>query len=313
MKKRIIPRCGLEVSEIGLGTMTWGRDTNEYEAREQFELFVEAGGNFIDTANVYCDGLSEELVGQFLNDDDGSLRKSLIIATKGGRIRNTPRSIDNTFIHLSRSLDESLERLNLDKVDIYFIHARDHLTPLDSLVETIDELLNSGKTRYIAVSNFSAWETSYIASMLSSSRFIGTQSEYSLIKRDAEKELFPALQFHELGFFAWSPLGRGILTGKYRHSIPADSRAASPHLGEFVRHLLTDRNQKVVEALATAASGLGGTALDLALLWNLANPTVTTAITGARNAAQLRTILHALETELPKQIYDALSDISATN
>ena len=122
--------------------------------------------------------------------------------------------------------------------------------------------------------------------------------------------MFGALAYLDLGFFAWSPLGRGVLTGKYRNSIPADSRAASPHLGQFVRSMLTDSNQKTVEALSTAASGLGCTSLELALLWVLQNPGVTSAITGARNSAQLRTILHALNSELPEQIYAALNEVS---
>lgn len=313
MEKRLIPNCGLEVSEIGLGTMTWGRDTDEFEARDQFEYFLEAGGNYIDTADVYSDGLSEQMLGQFISASDASVRNEVLIATKGGRIRNKERSVDNSFTHLTTALNNSLERLEVDFVDLYFIHARDEHTPLDSVVETIGELLNSGKTKYVAVSNFSSWEVTYISAQLSSSRFVGTQNEYSLLKRDPERELFPALEFSNLGFFACSPLGRGVLTGKYRNSIPADSRAASPHLGQFVRQLLSDKNQKIVEALTTAASGLGSTALELALLWNLKNPRVSTAITGARNAAQLRTIIHALETDLPDQIYTALCDISKDN
>ena len=310
MKKRLIANCGLELSQVGLGTMTWGRDTDEFEAREQFEYYLESGGNYIDTADVYSDGISEKIIGQFLNEADPNLRDSIVLATKGGRIRNQSRSINNSLNHLSNALNQSLERLEVDYVDIFFVHARDHSTPLDALIENLSVLLDSNKTRYVAVSNFAAWEVNYIASNISSNRFIGTQNEYSVIKREPELELFDALKFHGLGFFSWSPLGRGVLTGKYRHSIPADSRAASPHLGQFVRQLLTDKNQTIVEALSTAASGLGCTALDLALLWNLNHPSVSTAITGARNAAQLRTIIHALELEIPEQIYSALSDVS---
>ena len=310
VKSRVIANCGLEISEIGLGTMTWGRDTDEYEAREQFDLFVQDGGTYIDTADVYSDGNSEKLLGQFIAENDLIDRHDLVIATKGGRIRNAERSINNTYTYLSKALDLSLERLNLDFVDIYFLHAHDVETPLDAIAENVTQLLESRKTRYVAVSNFSAWQITYLSEKVSSQRFIGTQNEYSLIKRDPETEMFGALAYLDLGFFAWSPLGRGVLTGKYRNSIPADSRAASPHLGQFVRSMLTDSNQKTVEALSTAASGLGCTSLELALLWVLQNPGVTSAITGARNSAQLRTILHALNSELPEQIYAALNEVS---
>lgn len=310
MRTRVISNCGLGVSELGLGTMTWGRDTDEYEAQEQLELFLEAGGNFIDTADIYSDGKSEEILGQLISETEMASRQDLVIATKGSRIRNSERSIDNSFRHLSNSLDSSLNRLKLDYVDIYFLHAFDSETSLNGIADSISTILESNKTKYVAVSNFSAWQTTYLASQIKSTRFIGTQNEYSLLQKSAENEIFPALKHLDMGFFAWSPLGRGILTGKYRHSIPADSRAASPHLGQFVRPMLNEKNQQIVEALTTAAAGLGMNSLDLALLWVLKNPGVTSAITGARNAAQLRTILHAAELELPQQIYQALNEIS---
>ena len=310
MRTRVISNCGLGVSELGLGTMTWGRDTDEYEAQEQLELFLEAGGNFIDTADIYSDGKSEEILGQLISETEMASRQDLVIATKGSRIRNSERSIDNSFRHLSNSLDSSLNRLKLDYVDIYFLHAFDSETSLNGIADSISTILESNKTKYVAVSNFSAWQITYLASQIKSTRFIGTQNEYSLLQKSAENEIFPALKHLDMGFFAWSPLGRGILTGKYRHSIPADSRAASPHLGQFVRPMLNEKNQQIVEALTTAAAGLGMNSLDLALLWVLKNPGVTSAITGARNAAQLRTILHAAELELPQQIYQALNEIS---
>ena len=310
MQIRVVPNCGLGISELGLGTMTWGRDTDEYEAAEQFELFIEAGGNFIDTADVYSDGKSEEILGKLVTENELIDRQDLVIATKAGRIRNSERSIDNSYRHLSSSLNNSLVRLQLDFVDVFFVHAYDPNTSLSGVADALSAILESNKTRYVAVSNFSAWQTTYLSNQIQSPRFIGTQNEYSLLQKSPELEIFPALNHLAMGFFAWSPLGRGILSGKYRHSIPADSRAASPHLGQFVRPLLNERNQQIVEALITAAAGLGMNAIDLALLWVLKNPGVTSAITGARNAAQLRTILHASELELPDQIYTALNEIS---
>lgn len=311
MQIRTITNCGLGVSELGLGTMTWGRDTDEYEALEQFELFLESGGNFIDTADVYSDGKAEEILGNLISETELIKREDLVISTKGGRIRNAERSLDNSFKHLSTSLDNSLSRLKSDYVDIFFIHAYDEKTSLDGVADSISSLLETGKTNYVGVSNFAAWQITYLASQIQNTRFIGTQNEYSLLQKQAELEVFPALKHLGMGFFAWSPLGRGILTGKYRISIPADSRAASPHLSQFIRPLLNEKNQLIVEALTTAAAGLGMNSLDLALLWVLKNQSTSSAITGARNAAQLRTILHASQLDLPDQIYQALNEISS--
>ncbi|MEN9693276.1 MAG: hypothetical protein RLZZ330_920, partial [Actinomycetota bacterium] len=196
--------------------MTWGRDTDEFEAQEQLELFMEAGGNFIDTADVYSDGRAEEILGNLVAETEIINRDELIISTKGARIRNAERTIDNSYRHLSLALDASLSRLNFDYVDIYFVHAYDANTSLNGIADAISSLLESEKAKYIGVSNFAAWQIAYLSGQIQNTRFIGAQNEYSLLQKQAEKEMFPALKHLDMGFFAWSPLGRGILTGKYR-------------------------------------------------------------------------------------------------
>ena len=172
-------------------------------------------------------------------------------------------------------------------------------------------MIKSGRVRYIGVSNFSAWQLTHLQSHLPTGSILSAaQYEYSLLQRGVEREVLPASIALGIGFLAWSPLGRGVLTGKYRNSVPADSRAASPHWGAFTRALMTDAHRPVVEAVSAAAQGLGTSLLDVALTWVRQSPHVATAITGARTAAQLRALLATANTVLPSEIIEALNDVS---
>lgn len=298
---------GLQVSELGLGTMTWGRDTDEYEAREQMDIFLAAGGNLFDTADNYSDGDAERILGELLA---GLPREDFCLVTKSGAGRGS-RRIDSSRSNLLRSLEGSLQRMALDSVDIWLVHAYDAQTPLEEVAGTLETAVNSGKAHYVGVSNFSGWQMARLHSLLGN-RFplIVNEVEYSLVRRGAEREVLPAARALGMGCVAWSPLGRGVLTGKYRKSIPADSRAASPHWGGFTRALLNDESRSVVEAVSAAATGLGVSPLEVALAWCLTNPQISSALTGSRTAAQLRVALGAIDVELPPQILTALNEVS---
>jgi aryl-alcohol dehydrogenase-like predicted oxidoreductase len=305
---------GLEVSRLGLGTMTWGRDTDENEAAQQLQNFIEAGGNLIDTACVYGDGDAERVLGGFI----GTLikRENAIIATKAGvSVVDGIRRISNSRNALITDLDKSLSRLNVEHIDLWQIHTWDSSTPLEESLSAIDYAVSSGKVRYAGICNFNGWQIARSATLqnplFGKSAITSVQNEYSLLNRKVEEEVIPAATALSLGFLAWSPLGRGVLTGKYRDGVPSDSRGASPHFANFVDPYLTPRSNKIVEAVCVAAQGLGFSPLEVALSWVRDAPGVTAALIGARTGAQLRGILTVEQITLPEQVRIALNEISA--
>ncbi len=314
MEMRRAGTSGLKLSRLGLGTMTWGRDTDEHEAADQCRAFIDAGGNFIDTANTYGDGDSERviggLVGTLVNRDD------VVIATKAGlSFPDGVRFIDASRHTLIAELDKSLARLGTDFVDIWQVHAWDALSPLDETLSALDYAYTTGRARYVGVSNFSGWQLARAATKQSSNSMkapITTiQSEYSLLNRDAEVELLDCAQDCGVGFLAWAPLARGVLTGKYRNGVPSDSRGAAPHFAKHIEPYLDSRSARTVDAVAVAASGLGYSPLEVALAWVRDAPGVTSAIIGARTGAQLRGVLKSEEISLPDILRSALNDVSA--
>ncbi|GLY76398.1 aldo/keto reductase [Actinoallomurus iriomotensis] len=311
MEERHLGRSGLSVSRLGLGTMTWGGDTDPEDAAEQLTTFVEAGGSLLDTADVYCGGDSErvigELVGQVVDRDD------LVIATKA--VLTAEGTRDASRRHLLRALDASLDRLGVDHVDLWQLHAYDSRTPMEETLSALDDAVASGRARYAGVSNYAAWQLATAATWQRAwpgrTPIVSTQAEYSLLRRDAEDDLVPASLQLGVGLLPYSPLGRGVLTGKYRTGIPADSRAASAHYAEFVQPYLNDRCARIVESVSTAAEGLGVSPLAVALGWVRDQPGVVAPIVGARTVKQLSVILEAEEITLPGEIREALDDISS--
>jgi aryl-alcohol dehydrogenase-like predicted oxidoreductase len=292
------------VSQYSLGTMTWGRDTDIHEARDQFNLYYEAGGRFIDTADVYSDGVSEEIVGEFCRE-----RSDVLISSKAGSVR-TNRRRDASRSHLLNALDASLRRLRRTHLDVWHIHAWDPYTPIDETLSAAEHAIDSGKVRYLGISNYSGWQLTS-AALGSKYPVISAQMEYSLLQRGIEREVVPAALELGVGIMAWSPLGRGVLTGKYRHGTPADSRAATSHFSAFITPYLNDRSRAIVDAVCTAGEGLGLTPIDVALAWISARPQVSSAVIGARTAAQLRVVLNSVNALLPPEIHDALDEVSA--
>lgn len=304
---------GVSVSRLGLGTMTWGRDTDEHEAAQQLQEFVESGGNFIDTAAIYGDGDAERVLGGFI--DTLVKRENLFIATKAGvNFKDGVRQISNSRNDLISDLDKSLARLNIDHIDLWQIHNWDKNSPLEETLSALDYAVSSGKVRYVGICNFNGWQLARSATLqnpiFGKAAITSSQNEYSLLNRRAELELVPATQTLGIGFIAWSPLGRGVLTGKYRSGVPSDSRGASPHFANFVEPYLNDHSKQIVEAVCVAADGLGYSPLEVALSWVRDAPGVTTTLVGARTGAQLRGILTVEQIVLPQQVRIALDEVS---
>jgi len=311
MEQRQLGRTGLRVSHLGLGTMTWSRDTDEHEAAEQLRDFLDAGGTLLDTAASYADGASEELIGALLGT--GVARDEVVLCTKGG-VRRTASGgvVDASRGALLDSLDGSLARLGTDHLDLWLVQTPDPRTPLAETLSALAHAVTSGRTRYVGLSNHPGWQTARAATVLGDEiGLAAVEVEYSLLERGIEREVLPAAADLGVGVLAWSPLGRGVLTGKYRRTIPADSRAASPHLAGFVEPYLGADSLAVVEAVAIAAEGLGRSPLEVALAWLRVRRQVTCAIVGARTAAQLRGSLAADDLELPTEILHALDGVSA--
>ena len=313
MQQRPLGRSGLAVSRLALGTMTWGRDTDPDDAAAQLKFFLEAGGTLLDTADVYGDGDAESVIGSLL--DQLVPRDDVLIATKAGLTPYGFRRRDGSRGHLLRSLDASLRRLGTDYVDLWQVHGYDPQTPLEETLGALDHAVASGRVRYVGVSNFAGWQTARAAAWQSAypgrAPIVAAQMEYSLLERGVEREVLPAAAALGLGLLPWSPLGRGVLTGKYRNGRTLDSRAATEHLGPFVRTYLEPRSSSIVEAVVTAAAGLGVAPLEVALAWVRDRPGVAAPILGARTAGQLQGALRSEDLTLPAEIARALDDVSA--
>ena len=314
MELRQLGRSGVRVSRLGLGTMTWGRDTDEHEAAEQLRFYLDAGGNFIDTAAVYGNGDAERVLGGFL----GVMvpRDQIIIATKAGiSFKSGERVVDNSRTSLIADLDRSLSHLRTDYVDLWQIHTWDENTPLEEVLSALDFAVSTGKARHVGISNFAGWQLARAVTLqnpiFGKAPIISTQNEYSLLNRKIEREVLPASRELGVGVLAWSPLGRGVLTGKYRSGLPSDSRGASPHFSSFIEPYLDERSRKIVEAVMVASDGLGLSPLEVSLAWVRDCPGVTSAIIGARTGAQLRGALSAESVTLPVPVREALDEISA--
>jgi aryl-alcohol dehydrogenase-like predicted oxidoreductase len=294
--------------------MTWGRDTDEHEAADQCRAYIEAGGNFIDTAATYGDGDSERVIGGLI----GTLfnRDDVVLATKAGiSFINGERKVDLSRHGLISQLEKSLTRLGTDYVDLWQIHAWDSNIPLEDTLSALDFAYSSGKARYVGISNYLGWQSARAITLQESHSMkapIATmQNEYSLLNRTVEEEVLESASQLGVGFLAWSPLGRGVLSGKYRNGTPSDSRGASPHFAHFIDPYLDERSSRIVDAVCVAAQGLGYSPLEVALSWVRDAPGVTSAIIGARTGAQLRGALTTEQITLPDIVREALNDISA--
>lgn len=313
MQERHVGHSGLQVSRLGLGTMTFGSQVDELEAEDQLTAFLEAGGTFVDTAPVYGEGRAEALVGDLLAKR--GVRGDVVLASKAVvGLRRGQVVSDASHGHVLAQLDASLRALRTDHLDLWQLHAWDPLTPWEETLAALEHAVSSGRVRYVGVSNFSGWQVG--VARTSATRALGPllvshQVEYSLLNRTIEDEVVPAAQHLGLGTIAWSPLARGVLTGKYRSGVPSDSRAAVPQWEHFMAPYLSPESAPVVESVVRAAEGLDVSPAHVALAWVRERPTVATTLLGARTTAQLRTLLASEALDLPTEIVSALDDVSA--
>ncbi|HKE52155.1 MAG TPA: aldo/keto reductase [Actinomycetes bacterium] len=322
MEERRLGRSGLRVSRLALGTMTWGHDADDEIARDQLVTFVESGGTLVDIAAGYGDGVAEEMLGMLLGS--AVSRDQVVVASRAGSgwpltgQRGADRAagslVDTSRRALLDSLDASLTRLGTDHVDLWLVSGFDPATPLSETLSALDFAVDTGRARYAGVASCSGWQLAGAATWQRAvpdrAAVVAVAAEYSLLARGVEREVVPAAAHLGVGLLPWSPLGRGVLTGKYRHGVPADSRAASPDLASFVEAYFDPRSRRIVDAVATAADGLGVPALEVALAWVRDRPGVTAPVVGARTNAQLRAVLAAESLTLPSEIRQALDDVS---
>jgi aryl-alcohol dehydrogenase-like predicted oxidoreductase len=310
---RNLGRSGLKVSQACLGAMNFGEDEHapcdETEARRIIDAFLDAGHNFIDTANVYTGGQSERVVGRAI----ASKREQVVLATKGrGPQGPGPNDAGLSRLHLTRALEASLRRLGTDYVDLYQVHAWDPDTPIEETMATLDTFVRDGKVRYIGCSNFTGSqivEAQWAASRANLTPFISLQPRYSLIAREIETDVLPAAQRHGLGAMVYSPLGGGILTGKYQRGVdpePGTRYGRRPGWSAA----LSDQNLEIAEAVKKVAADLGCTPTALSLAWVRGRRGVTSVIIGPRTFKQLEENLPGFDLELTDEVVHQLNEIS---
>ncbi len=307
MRYRTLGSSGCAVSVLALGTMTFGSETDEAGSHAQLDRFFEAGGNLIDTADVYSGTESESIIGRWLAKQSPEVRDEAVIATKGRFPTGTgPNDLGLSRRHLSRAIDASLHRLGVECIDLYQVHAYDPLTPLEETLRALDDAVRMGKIHYVGLSNFTGWQVQKvvdIADFRGLSRPVTLQPQYNLLVREIEWEIVPACQAEGLGLLPWSPLGGGWLTGKYRRDEPPTGPTRlgdNPDRGveAYGRRNPRQRTWDVVDAVEAVARDRGSSMAQVALSWLRDRPAVTSVILGARTLQQLEDNLGAADLDL---------------
>jgi len=312
MRYKLLGNSGLRVSELCLGTMTFGEDwgwgSDKEESRAVFRAFAEAGGNFLDTANLYTNGTSETLVGEFVKGD----REKWVIATKYS-LNTRPGDVNACGNHrknLFQAVEASLKRLGTDYIDLLWLHLWDSLTPIEEVMRAFDDLVRMGKVLYIGISDSPAWIVSQgntLATLRGWTPFIGLQIEYSLKERTPERELLPMAKALNIGVTAWSPLGGGVLTGKYNQPNPVDGRLSMTDQP----FQILDRDLKIAETVLEIAREIGKSPAQVALNWLRNRPNPIIPIIGARRLSQLQDNLACVDFNLTGEQLQRLDNISA--
>jgi aryl-alcohol dehydrogenase-like predicted oxidoreductase len=315
-------RSGLRVSPLSLGTMTfgteWGWGSEEVQAREIFDRYVDQGGNFVDTANIYTGGKSEQMVGKFISEK--KLRDRIVLATKFtfNSEQGSPNSGGNGRKNIYQALEASLRRLQTDYIDLYWLHAWDLVTPVEEVVATLSDLMRNGKIRYYAFSDTPAWyvaRAQTLAEKEGKERLIALQLEYSLVERNIEREHIPAAQELGIAVCPWSPLAGGFLTGKYKREgesgkgegrLETTKGSGNPAFNKF-----SERNWRIHDVLIDVARRMNKPPAQVALNWVITQPGVTSTIIGATKLAQLNDNLQAADITIPAELSKRLDEVSA--
>ena len=313
MRYKLLGKSGLRVSELCLGTMTFGEDwgwgSSKEDSRKVFDAFAEAGGNFLDTADLYTNGTSEKYVGEFIAAD----REKWVVATKyslntgNGEVN----AGGNHRKNMVQSVEASLKRLNVDYIDLLWLHAWDFTTPVEEVMRSFDDLVRAGKVLYIGISDTPAWiisQANTLASWRGWTPFIGLQVEYSLRERAPERDLLPMAQAFEIGVTAWSPLGGGVLTGKYNR--PAEESEKTGRLTDGM-FKINERDLKIAETVVAIANEIGRSPAQVALTWLRQQPGSIIPIIGSRKVKQVQDNLACLEFELTLAQLQQLDEVSA--
>jgi len=314
MKYRLFGKSGLRVSEAALGTMTFGQERGwgapKDESRKVYDAFREAGGNFIDTANIYTDGTSESFLGEFLEGH----RDSVALATKYSNAApgNDPNAAGNHRKSMMQAVEASLKRLRTDYIDLYWVHIWDAITPVEEVMRGLDDLVRQGKVLYVGISDVPAWwiaQANTLADLRGWSRFIGLQIPYNLIERTVERELIPMAKALDIGVTAWSPLSNGVLTGKYHgHGGSELGRMNSETMKTFMPE--QQRATRIVAAVKIVSEQTGCSMAQVALAWLRYRPVPVIPIIGARKLTQLQDNLANLDLELSAEHLKSLEEAS---
>ena len=314
MKYRLLGNSGLRVSEAALGTMTfgddWGWGTAKDEARKVYDAFREAGGNFIDTANLYTNGTSESFLGEFMEGH----RQSVVLATKYTNAfpGTDPNAAGNQRKNMMQAVEASLKRLKTDYIDLYWVHIWDQITPVEEVMRGLDDLVRAGKVLYTGISDAPAWwiaQANTLAQLRGWSPFVGLQIEYSLIERTVERELIPMAKALNIGVTAWSPLAGGVLTGKYHgHGSPEQARMNNDMLKDFMPEPV--RSDRIVAAVKSVSDETGRSMAQVALAWLRYRPVPVIPIIGARKLSQFQDNLASFDLTLSADQLKTLDEAS---
>jgi aryl-alcohol dehydrogenase-like predicted oxidoreductase len=318
MEYRTLGNTGTVVSTLCLGTMTFGAESDEQVATAQLDCFLEQGGNFLDTADVYSDGESEGIIGRWFAARPGA-RDRVVVATKGRFPRGDgPNDVGLSRVSLTRALDASLRRLGVETIDLYQAHAWDPLTPIEETLRFFDDAVRAGKVQYVGVSNFIGWQlqkAALLGQQLGLAPIVTLQPQYNLLQRGVEFELTGVCVSEHIGILPWSPLGGGWLSGKYQRDVPP---TGSTRLGEdpergmeaFARRNPEERTWRVIDVVRSVAEARGTSMARVALAWLVDRPAVTSVILGARTLEQLDDNLGAADLHLSAEETARLDEAS---
>lgn len=311
MEYKVLGKSGLLVSELCLGTMTFGKEVNESDSIKMVHKFLDEGGNFIDTADVYVGGESERIVGKAIKER----RSEVVLATKVRmRVGPHPNDFGYSRRRIMEGVEQSLKRLNTDYIDLYQLHVWDNITPIEETIRTLDDLVSSGKVRYIGCSNFLAWQ---MMKALAYSdyhnlvRFISVQPQYSLINREMDREVLPLCKEENVGVIPWAPIGGGFLTGKYQVGVtPSSGRLANGGGESSWEYRSTERNFAILNEVQKISNELDKPPAQVALNWLLNKEEITSPIFGATSLEQFDENIGSIGWRLTKEQWDRLDEVS---